>query len=139
MIETNDVIIVPYDKIYDVNPNGFFYLDDFEEDNEVRFQECANNYVRSVSEFLKRDIVGLEPNNCVAFRDIFADPPYFEFTARKPVIVIFRKRERVWFPQRNSWLFRAIKNRLNTDVNSKDFINFQDKILSMGWRLYDRG
>ena len=111
MIETKRLIILSYDEIGEMTRDGFAWEGSHGVD-ELRFEHAARAYAPD------------DPNRrCVAWRDAFTKPRYFEFPGERTVIVTFDRPSFLWRDRLNQLAFRG----------------FQVHINKSGWTTFDRG
>jgi hypothetical protein len=138
MIETRTAIILPYHEIESITKEGFTFKTWYDKPMGVSFALCASNFVQEARLVLKKPDIPDQPDNkCVAWRDYAGGPPYFEFPWEKPVIVVFIKSEREWFPQPRNIFTRYFRQRFRSYRNYSDFRKFQMKLNDLGWSTYD--
>lgn len=147
MIELEDVIILPYNEILNVDRDDFTFKNTtafrhspmWGRIDRVLFAECVKELPLQIERMRGQPIFAVR-DNCVGWRDAFTEPMYFEFPGRtKNVIVVFTKPERRWFVGKRGLFFRLLRARFNTERNYRDFYNFQKQINKLGWTTYDRG
>lgn len=102
--------IYNFNSIKNVSEKSIIFTDGF----EISFDECIKGFKRKYSNF--ENI-----SNCIAERNIFAKPPYFQFYIEDMEIKLVFNCKGLFSKKRNENFFHS----------------FQNKILFMGYKSFD--
>lgn len=102
--------IYNYDSIQRISEKSIIFSDGL----EIYFDECIKGFKRKYCNFKNT-------STCIAERNIFAKPPYFQFYINNMEIKLVFNCKGLFTKKRNENLFHS----------------FQNKILNMGYKSFD--